>query len=162
MGGLSRTERTQHSNPIDTVNVIVTRLPGAPDSVRIYLEHWHTIEDVTPQGLAGFPFMIASGGGSRAMLASGTVDGQTASYLNVYQFGPITRNGPVGDYIIGNPPGATAVADINFATGVIALDGKPTVVTLMTWPGPFFRVMTTHLDGTPVDALFSMIVFADA
>jgi hypothetical protein len=154
---------TQANVIVDPFNVTVTALPGAPSSVEIYLEHWHTIEDVTPPGnLAGMvPFMVASGGGgARAVLASATVDGTVPAFFNVQTFTSITRNGPAGDYLINNGGPGTNLPLINFSTGVLALDSKPTVLTVMPWSDPFFRVMTTHLDGTPVDCYFSLVAIS--
>jgi hypothetical protein len=51
----------------DTVNVTVTRQASGPAAVQVYVEHWHTIEAVTPAGsntLDAFtPFFFSNSGG---------------------------------------------------------------------------------------------------
>jgi hypothetical protein len=147
----------------DATNVTVTRTTGGAD-VDVYVEHWHTIEDCEPPGglNALTPFFVESGvngGGGRAVLASCVVDGTIPAYLNVFGFGPVTRNGPVGDYNLGLFPGAD-IATINFATGVFSIDGQPAVLTVLSGIPGTVRFLVTHLDGTPVDATFSAIVFS--
>lgn len=58
----------------DSTNVTVTRLTGAPNSVKIYCEMWHSIEDCEPAGgisPSDFP-LVASGGGSSGGSLFGT------------------------------------------------------------------------------------------
>jgi len=93
------------------------------------------------------------------VIASCFVDGSGPTYANVQSFGPITRIGPAGDYELGLFPGADMI-NIDLATGVLALDGQPALLTLLSGSPGTVRVLITHLDGTPVDAQFSIIVIA--
>jgi hypothetical protein len=95
----------------------------------------------------------------RQVLASCVVDGSIPAYANVTGFGPLTRNGPAGDYLLGLFPGADP-STIDFATGVISQDGQPALLTILSGPSGFLRVLIVHLDGTPVDAVFSLIAIA--
>lgn len=51
----------------DTINVTVTRQAAGPAAVQVYVEHWHTIDAVTPPGsntLDAFtPFFFSNSGG---------------------------------------------------------------------------------------------------
>ena len=77
----------------DTINVTVTRTSGATSGdVNVYVEHWHTIESVTPPNkLIGLtPFFFAGGGGGSGGFAlpvtpllEGTVD-LTANMTNLW------------------------------------------------------------------------------
>lgn len=118
----------------------------------------HDGRDGAP-GPAGPPGPPGPSGVTRQVLASCTVDGSVPTYLNVTGFGPLTRNGPAGDYLLGLFPGAD-IAKINFAGGVFAPDGNPAVLTVLSGPSGTLRVLIVHLDGTPVDATFSLIVIA--
>jgi hypothetical protein len=95
------------------------------------------------------------------VLASCFVDGSGPTYANVQGFGPITRGGPVGDYFLpGLFPGAADPTKIDFSTGVVSLDGQPTVLTLLASIPGTAHVLITHLDGTPVDAIFCLTVIS--
>jgi hypothetical protein len=66
----------------DAVNVTVTRTTATTANVGVYVEHWHTIEDVTPPGGLETltPFFLATGGESgggavpQTTVASGFLD----------------------------------------------------------------------------------------
>jgi hypothetical protein len=98
-------------------------------------------------------------GVARQIFASCTVDGSVPAYLNVMGFGLLTRNGPVGDYLLGLPPGAD-LAKVNLVTGVFARDGQPALLTILPGPSGTLRILVVHLDGTPVDVIFSLVGFA--
>jgi hypothetical protein len=83
----------------DAVNVTATRTADAASgAVNVYVEHWHTIESVTPpSNLVGLvPFVIASGGGGGAVLFPRTANilgdfTATAFMINQVQDVPFTQ-----------------------------------------------------------------------
>lgn len=109
-----------------------------------------------PRGHEGPPGPPGPGvEGARRVIASCTVDGSVPTYLNVTGFGALSRGGPAGLYNLGLFPGADTT-QINFSTGVISLDGQPALLTILSGPPGFLSVTINHLDGTPVDATFSL------
>lgn len=98
----------------------------------------------------------------RKMIASANVNGTTATYINVVGFGTITKVGPgrydlPGDTALFMPGGPAPSFDrVVFFTSVTALDSLPKVLTLLPVTPGVVSVLITQLDGTPVDAIFSV------
>jgi hypothetical protein len=100
----------------DAINVTVTRLSTGAANVNIYLEFWHTIEDVIPLPPAlGFPFII-----DNASFGTGATG--VTSYI-----GPTGPTGPAGIGSIGatGPTGALGGIGPTGAPGPTGNPGSP-------------------------------------
>lgn len=112
----------------NTINVTVTRTVDAPtDSINIYCEHWHTIEDLEPPGGLGslVPFIGSGGGGGGGLGPTGPT-------------GPTGATGPTGPTgAASNVTGPTGPTGPTGATGPTGPTGAASNVTGPTGPtGP--------------------------
>lgn len=117
----------------DETNVTVTRTAaaGSTDAVHVYVEYWHTIEDVTPRvpppgKLVGLtPFFFAAGGGSGPQIARGVFHGEDGSTINAV--GCSTERTGQGEYAVTfDPP----FPDTCTPVATIAEDKGNTVYTV--------------------------------
>lgn len=120
----------------DTVNVTVTRTTATTGNVGVYVEHWHTIEDVTPPGGLDTltPFFLATGGGggggtvhtNNTLTGDGSiatplgvdiavVAGDLAGDVAVVTDGTLTGNGTTGSplHVVGGGGGGAPVLTIS-------------------------------------------------
>lgn len=150
----------------NATNVTVTRTIDGSDEVNVYVEYWHTIEDVTPltpppgKLFGQTPFIInGGGGGSGPQIARGVFNGDNGATIN--SAGCTCTRNSAGNYTVTfDPPFSDTCAPVaSIAEDVGAVQFQITVSDIGS--DQCTVLIYSNDDGfVPTDADFSIVAVA--